>query len=48
VPHGRLHDPLALLDTPWCHGDIIEVVTGARDAIDTPYPKREFPSPKRE
>ncbi|MGO4444660.1 CoA ester lyase [Mycobacterium sp. 2YAF39] len=22
------------LDTPWCHGDIIEVVTGARDAIE--------------
>jgi citrate lyase subunit beta/citryl-CoA lyase len=22
------------LDTPWCHGDIIEVVTGARDALD--------------
>ena len=22
------------LDTPWCHGDIIEVVTGARDAVD--------------
>jgi citrate lyase subunit beta / citryl-CoA lyase len=22
------------LDTPWCHGDIIEVVTGAREALD--------------
>jgi citrate lyase subunit beta / citryl-CoA lyase len=22
------------IDTPWCHGDIIEVVTGARDAVD--------------
>jgi citrate lyase subunit beta/citryl-CoA lyase len=22
------------LDTPWCHGDIIEVVAGARDALD--------------
>ncbi len=22
------------LDTPWCHGDIVEVVTGARDALD--------------
>lgn len=22
------------LDTPWCHGDIIELVTGARDALD--------------
>jgi citrate lyase subunit beta/citryl-CoA lyase len=22
------------LDTQWCHGDIIEVVTGARDALD--------------
>jgi len=22
------------LDTPWCHDDIIEVVTGARDALD--------------
>jgi citrate lyase subunit beta / citryl-CoA lyase len=22
------------LDTPWCHGDIIEVVSGARDALD--------------
>jgi citrate lyase subunit beta / citryl-CoA lyase len=22
------------LETPWCHGDIIEVVTGARDALD--------------
>jgi len=22
------------IETPWCHGDIIEVVTGARDAID--------------
>src|SRR5215475_4389496 len=22
------------LDTAWCHGDIIEVVTGARDALD--------------
>ncbi|MFF2846309.1 HpcH/HpaI aldolase/citrate lyase family protein [Streptomyces sp. NPDC058001] len=22
------------LDTPWCHGDIIDVVTGARDALD--------------
>jgi len=22
------------LDTPWCHADIIEVVTGARDALD--------------
>src|ERR1700753_2423088 len=23
------------LDTPWCHDDIIEVVTGARDNLDT-------------
>ena len=22
------------LDTPWCHGDVIDVVTGARDALD--------------
>jgi citrate lyase subunit beta/citryl-CoA lyase len=22
------------LETPWCHGDIIEVVTGARDTLD--------------
>jgi len=22
------------LETPWCHGDIIEVVTGAREALD--------------
>ena len=22
------------IDTPWCHGDVIEVVTGARDALD--------------
>jgi citrate lyase subunit beta / citryl-CoA lyase len=22
------------LDTPWCHGDIIDVVTGAREAVD--------------
>src|SRR5262249_6858603 len=22
------------LDTPWCHDDIIEVVTGARDCVD--------------
>ena len=22
------------IDTPWCHGDIIEIVTGARDAVD--------------
>ena len=22
------------LDTPWCHDDIVEVVTGARDALD--------------
>ena len=22
------------LDTPWCHGDIIEVVTGARECLD--------------
>src|SRR5215471_11201222 len=22
------------IDTPWCHGDIIEVVTGARDCVD--------------
>ena len=22
------------LDTPWCHGDIIEVVSGAREALD--------------
>src|ERR1700730_4344368 len=22
------------IDTPWCHGDIMEVVTGARDAVD--------------
>jgi citrate lyase subunit beta/citryl-CoA lyase len=22
------------IDTPWCHGDIIEVVTGARNALD--------------
>jgi len=22
------------IDTPWCHGDIIEVVTGAREAVD--------------
>jgi hypothetical protein len=21
------------IDTPWCHGDVIEVVTGARDAL---------------
>src|ERR671919_3017046 len=22
------------IETPWCHGDIIEVVTGAREALD--------------
>ena len=22
------------LDTPWCYGDIVEVVTGAREALD--------------
>jgi citrate lyase subunit beta/citryl-CoA lyase len=22
------------IDTPWCHGDIIEVVTGARESLD--------------
>jgi citrate lyase subunit beta / citryl-CoA lyase len=22
------------IDTPWCHGDVIEIVTGARDAVD--------------
>jgi citrate lyase subunit beta/citryl-CoA lyase len=22
------------IDTPWCHGDIIDIVTGARDALD--------------
>jgi len=22
------------IDTPWCHGDVVEVVTGARDALD--------------
>jgi citrate lyase subunit beta/citryl-CoA lyase len=22
------------IDTPWCHGDIVEVVTGARDSLD--------------
>jgi citrate lyase subunit beta/citryl-CoA lyase len=22
------------LETPWCHGDVVEVVTGARDALD--------------
>jgi citrate lyase subunit beta/citryl-CoA lyase len=22
------------IDTPWCHGDIIEIVTGAREAVD--------------
>ena len=22
------------IDTPWCHGDIIEMVTGAREALD--------------
>src|SRR5690606_1290974 len=22
------------IDTPWCHGDVIEVVTGAREALD--------------
>jgi citrate lyase subunit beta / citryl-CoA lyase len=22
------------IDTPWCHGDLVEVVTGARDALD--------------
>jgi citrate lyase subunit beta/citryl-CoA lyase len=22
------------LDTPWCYGDIIEVVTGARESLD--------------
>lgn len=22
------------VETPWCHGDVIEVVTGARDALD--------------
>src|ERR1700742_3053136 len=22
------------LDTPWCHGDVVEVVTGAGDALD--------------
>ncbi len=22
------------IDTPWCHGDVIEVVTGARDCLD--------------
>jgi citrate lyase subunit beta/citryl-CoA lyase len=22
------------IETPWCHGDIIEIVTGARDALD--------------
>src|SRR4029077_8722893 len=22
------------LETPWCHGDVVEIVTGARDALD--------------
>ncbi len=22
------------LDTPWCHGDVVEVVTGARESLD--------------
>src|SRR3974377_1206089 len=22
------------IDTPWCHGDLVEVVTGAREALD--------------
>src|SRR3984957_16203479 len=22
------------LDTPWCYGDVVEIVTGARDALD--------------
>ena len=22
------------LDTPWCHGDVVEIVTGAREALD--------------
>ena len=22
------------LDTPWCHGDVVEIVTGAKDALD--------------
>jgi len=22
------------IDTPWCHGDVVEIVTGARDAVD--------------
>jgi len=22
------------IDTPWCHGDVVEVVTGAREALD--------------
>ena len=22
------------IDTPWCHGDVVEVVTGAREAVD--------------
>jgi len=22
------------LDTPWCYGDVVEIVTGARDAVD--------------
>ena len=22
------------IETPWCHGDLVEVVTGAREALD--------------
>ena len=22
------------LETPWCHGDVVEIVTGAREALD--------------
>ena len=30
------------IETPWCHGDIIEVVTGARDALDVLIVPRWF------
>src|SRR4029079_8080222 len=32
------------LDTPWCHDDVVEIVTGARDALDVIIVPKAFPA----
>ncbi len=35
------------IDTPWCHGDIIEIVTGARECVDVLIVPKVRTAPRR-